>query len=148
MIWRHATTTVHFEKCTRLFVGRDVFTIFFVSISPFLSTVLKIKLFKTPFTDNFPIKLNIKIAVLRWEKTNKLECNNEKRPKPQKQKQFLFLTFRLFPKHPIIYQFQSLFPLLPLTWHYSHHFTLQDEWKSEVPFFCLKYFSTFFGSVC
>ena len=68
----------------------------------------------------------------------------KKRPKPQKQKQFLFLTFRLFPKHPIIYQFQSLFPLLPLTWHYSHHFTLQDEWKSEVPFFLFEIFFNIF----
>ena len=43
------------------------------------------------------------------------------------------MTFRLFPKHPI-YQFQLLFPLLPLTWHYSQaslHFTRwMKEWSS------------------
>ena len=50
LIWRHATTTVHFEKCTRLFVGRDVFTIFFCFNLSIPYNSIKNQTFLNPFS--------------------------------------------------------------------------------------------------
>ena len=88
-----------------------------------------------------PIKVNIKITHFGWEKANKQKCKNKKRNRAKWKNHLFFRLFNFFPN--IIYQFQLLFSLLPLTWHYSHHFTLQ-EWKSEVPFFLFEIFFNIF----
>ena len=77
--------------------------------------------------------VNIKIAVLRWEKTNKLECNNEKKTKATKTKTISFFDFSTFSQTPHHISISVSFSLvtIDLTLFPSLHFTRwMKEWSS------------------